>query len=126
MSSMSAPAVRTGRPATVSAAIGLILLLLAITIPSVIFTMDKFDAAFVAIATVFATIKLVGVLGLWNCRKWGFYVAFGGVAIDSLLSVGTVFESRGAASLLLMTFNVIVGIVVLVLLLRQSSRQAYV
>jgi len=123
---MSATSVTSGRPTSVNAAIGLILLLLAFTIPSVIVTMDKFDAVFVGIATVLATVKLVDVLGLWNCRKWGFYFALGGVAIDTLLSAGTVLDSRGAASIVFMAFNVVVGITVLVLLMRQSSRQAYV
>ncbi len=99
---------------------------MAITVPNVIATMDKFDAVFVGIATVLATIKLVGVAGLWNCRKWGFYLAFGGVAIDTLLSAGTVLDSHGPGSIIMMAFNVIVGVVVLVLLMRQSSRQAYV
>ncbi len=126
MSSMSAPAVTTARPATVSAAIGLILLLVAITVPTVIVSMDGFDAAFVAIASVFATLKLIGVAGLWNCRKWGMYVAFAAVAIDTLLSAGSMLDTNGAASVVLMLGNAIVGVVVLVLLMRQSSRRAYV
>ncbi len=126
MSSLSAPAIKARRPTSVNTAIGLILLLLAITVPSVIATLDKFDAVFVGIATVLAAMKLAGVAGLWNCHKWGFYLAFAGVAVDTLLSAGTVFDSRGAASVVLMTFNVIVGLVVLVLLMRQGSRRAYV
>ncbi len=126
MSSMSVPTVTTARPTTVNAAIGLILLLVAITVPTVIASMDGFDAVFVAIAATFATIKLIGVAGLWNCRRWGMYVAFGGVAIDTVLSAGSALNTNGAASVILMMINAILGVVVLVLLLRQNSRQAYV
>ncbi len=126
MSSISAPSTSIGRPTSVTAAIGLILLLLALTAPTVIVSMDGFDAVFVAIATVLATIKLIGVAGLWNCRKWGMYIAFAAVAIDTLLGAGSMLDTNGAASVVLMLVNAIVGVVVLVLLTRQSSRRAYV
>lgn len=127
MSSITAPSSAMGRPSSITGAICLIALIVALTVPTVIVSMDGFDAAFVAIAATLATLKVVGAGGLWRCRKWGMYIAFVVVALDTLLSLGSFLDdAAGAAEITPMTVTFILGVVTLVLLVLPGSRRAYV
>jgi hypothetical protein len=122
---MSASSRTIERPASVTAAVGLLVVLVAVSIPAVIVMMDGFDAAFVAIAATLATLKLIAAGGLWRCRKWALYVGFGATLLDTLLGLGSIAESSSSSETALIVTTVVIGIATLVLLVLPNSRRAY-
>lgn len=126
MSSISAPQISMGRPASIGGAALLLLLAVALAIPAVIVTMDGFDAAFIAIAGTLATFKLVSAGGLLRCRKWAMYVGFGAALLDTLLSLMTITDAPSGSEVTFSAVYIVIGVATLVLLLLPASRRAYV
>ena len=125
MSTTVTPSGVTDRPSTITGAVWLLVLVAAITVPTVIVLMDGFDAGFVPIAATLATLKLIGAAGLWRCRKWAMMVAFGATLLDTLFAAGSIPDLSGGETVAV-TAIVLVGIVTLVLLVLPASRKAYV
>jgi uncharacterized membrane protein (DUF2068 family) len=127
MSSLTASPQAASRPNTITGAVWLLVLVVALSVPTVIVTMDGFDAAFVAIAATLATLKLVAAGGLWRCRRWAMFLGFGVTLLDTLLSAGSIFDdAAGVGETTLMTAVAIIGIFTLILLVLPESRRAYV
>ena len=126
MSALTASTDHKDRPSTVTGAISLLLVAVALTVPAVVLTMDGFDAAFVAIAATLASLKLAGAIGLLRCRRWAMIVGFSATLVDVLLCALTLSDSPSGADTVASIVFISIGLVILGLLVLPSSRRAYV
>jgi hypothetical protein len=126
MSSLTASTDTKDRPSTITGAISLLLVAVALTAPAVVVTMDGFDAAFVAIAATLASLKLAGAIGLLRCRRWAMIVGFSATLVDVLLCALTLTDSPSGADTVASIVFIGIGLATLGLLALPSSRRAYV
>jgi hypothetical protein len=123
MSSITASSAVSRRPATVTVAMALLILLgLSVLLP---FNTTDVPVAAIAIGFVLAALKIAAGIGLWWSRKWAAILGFVAVLLDALLAAPGIFGSSAALQAYLVV-GVLVSIVVLVLLALPTSRRAYV
>lgn len=126
MATLTATTNEKTRPSTITGAIWLLLVAVVLAVPAVIFTMDGFDAAFVAIAATLASLKLASAIGLLRCRKWAMFVGFGAALVDTLLCALTLSDSPSGADTVASIVFIGIGLITIGLLVLPSSRRAYV
>ncbi|MGA7672259.1 MAG: hypothetical protein WBW04_17680 [Nitrolancea sp.] len=126
MSTLTVSTDEKDRPSTVTGAISLLLVAVALTAPAVILTMDGFDAAFIAIAATLASLKLAGAIGLLRCRRWAMIVGFSATLVDVLLCALTLSDSPSGADIVASIAFIGIGLATLGLLALPSSRRSYV
>ena len=124
MSALTESRLAARRPATISVAM-LLLMLLSVSVLLPIPGFESIPRAALIIGYLFAALKLVAAFGLWRCQKWAAILGFIAVLLDALLAVPGMFESTAALQLYTIT-GVFISIIVLVLLLLPTSRRAYV
>ncbi|HEY8599279.1 MAG TPA: hypothetical protein VIL85_12660 [Thermomicrobiales bacterium] len=119
--------VATARPATVTVAIALLIVVaLGVLLP---FggegDGDAIPAAILVSGYALAALKVVAAIGLWRCRRWAAILGFIAVLLDALTAIPGVFFAPTPTLRVVVAIGLLLSLAILVLLVLPASRRAY-
>lgn len=124
MSALTASPLAARRPATITAA-SVLMILLGLSAPLVFLGGAEVPQTVVVVGSILAALKIGSGIGVWLCRKWAAILGFVIVLLDALLSVPGALGEGGDIAQIYVIAGLIASVAVLVLLVLPAARRAY-
>jgi hypothetical protein len=127
MSTIAARGKEVNRPASVSAAVLLTVILIVVGIPLFLILPggDETPGSAIVIGVVTGLVTLGGAWGLWQVRRWGAILTFVLVLLNLLSSLPGLVFADDAWTVALIVTTTPLQVAILVLIALRSSRRAY-
>lgn len=106
----------TGRPATVMAAVALLIITAVISLVAVPSGLSDVGLIILAPALVFSVLRFVSAYWLWQGQRWAAILGFVVTLLDTLLALPGVFGAPNNRLLILAAATVVIAVPQLVLL----------
>ncbi len=125
MSSIATSPAQISRPASVSAAVVLSILLNVASLPLVFILpgADEIPAPAIAIGVITGLVSVVAAWGMWNLRRWGAITTFVVTLLNTVSSIPGFFNPPSDWILALLIVTTPISIALMVLIAMPSTRK---